>query len=144
MALFPVELATIVSLVLVAVVIAYAVTVGYYRRRVAELADARDREESRRRSLSTTYGRISEQFAPFMEDYPHDPQQFRFLGSPIDGVQFTEDKVVLVEFKTNTSRLTPDQARVKRLVEQGRVEWLTFRMTDDAREPEESSLDRWG
>ncbi len=131
MAVFPLDLNILASLALLVLAIAYALTVGHYRRRVAELAEARDEEESRRRSLSTTYGRISEQFAPFMEDYPHDPQSFRFLGSPIDGVQFTEDKVVLVEFKTNTSRLTPEQARVKRLVEQGRVEWLTFRMTDD-------------
>lgn len=155
MAVFPFEFTVLASLALLVLAVVFAVAVGRYRRRIRELEREADQEASRRRSLSATYGNITEQFAPFMEDYPYDPTGFRFLGSPVDGVQFQQDKVVLVEFKSNTSRLSADQARIKRLVEQGRVEFLTFRMEEDEdagvpeglgprdpRDPDES-LDRW-
>jgi predicted Holliday junction resolvase-like endonuclease len=133
---------TLLSLVLIAVTVAFAVTVGHYRRRLEAVEEERDEEEFRRRSLATTYGKITEQFAPLLDAYPWDSQDFRFLGSPIDGVQFADDRVVFVEFKTNESSLSPTQSEVKRMVERGDVEWRTFRV--DAEEgPDEESLDRW-
>jgi len=42
-------------------------------------------------SQSVRYGKITEQFLPFMDDFPFEPDQFRFLGSPIDGIAFGED-----------------------------------------------------
>jgi predicted Holliday junction resolvase-like endonuclease len=62
-----------------------------------------------------------------MENYPYDPQYFRFLGSPIDGIQFEEDRVVFVEFKSNRSRLSKRQQRVRELIEAGEVYWEEFR-----------------
>lgn len=87
-------------------------------------------ERSRRRSQSTRYGRLTEQFAPFMQDYPHDPAGFRFLGSPVDGVQFNGDEVIFVEFKAGRSRLTQAQRRLRDQVEAGRVGWLEFRVEE--------------
>lgn len=81
-----------------------------------------------KQSLSTKYGKMSEQFMPFLKDYPYNPQDFRFLGSPIDGVQFTENKVVFTEFKTSNAKLTEKQENIKRLVNQGKVEWMEFRI----------------
>ena len=118
------------SLLVVAAALALVIVVRAYGDRVAKLK-ARVRElESSRQSLATTYGRITEQWAPFMAGYPHDPRNFRFLGSPVDGVQFEEDRIVFVEFKANGSRLTASQKRYRELVEQGRVEWLEFRLQD--------------
>jgi Predicted secreted endonuclease distantly related to archaeal Holliday junction resolvase len=99
-------------------------------RRGSRLRAELDDEEYRRQSLSTTYGRITEQWFPLMEAYPYDPQEFRFLGSPVDGVQFEEDRIVFVEFKANKSRLSEKQKRIKRLVEAGEVYWEEFRFTD--------------
>ena len=99
-------------------------------RRIRRLEDTLDNELSRQRSLSTTYGRITEQWFPLMDAYPYDPQGFRFLGTPIDGIQFEEDRVVIVEFKTNRSRLSENQKRIKRLVEEGHVYWEEFRFSD--------------
>lgn len=65
-----------------------------------------------------------------MNQYPYNPWGFRFLGSPIDGVQFEEDRVVLVEFKANRSRLSDGQKRIKKLVEDGHVYWEEFHFTD--------------
>jgi predicted Holliday junction resolvase-like endonuclease len=100
--------------------------VGRLRTLAARLED----EEYRRQSLSTTYGRITEQWFPLMPDYPYDPQNFRFLGSPVDGVQFEEDRIVFVEFKANRSRLSKNQEHYRRLIEEGYVYWEEFRFMD--------------
>lgn len=99
--------------------------------RARTLSARLDEELSRQKSLSTTYGRITEQWFPLMDAYPYDPQGFRFLGTPIDGVQFEEDRIVFVEFKANRSGLSPVQRRIRRLVEEGYVYWEEFRFTDD-------------
>ena len=99
--------------------------------RVRLLSGRLEETEFQKRSLSTTYGRITEQWFPLMEEYPYDPQGFRFLGSPIDGVQFEEDRIVFVEFKTNRSRLSENQKRLKKLIEQGEVYWEEFRFTEE-------------
>ncbi len=100
-------------------------------RRIAALRDDLEDELSRQKSLSTTYGRITEQWFPLMDAYPYDAQGFRFLGSPVDGVQFEEDRIVFVEFKANRSDLSRTQRRLKRLVQEGHVYWEEFRFTDD-------------
>ena len=81
-----------------------------------------------KRSQSTRYGQISEQFAPFMASWPWDPKEFRFIGTPVDGIQFTPDGVYIVEVKTNSSRLSPVQQLVKAHVEAGRVSWKEVRI----------------
>lgn len=67
-------------------------------------------------SLSAKYGKMTEQFMPFLKDFPYDPQNFRFLGSPIDGIQFNDDKIIFIEFKTNNSRLSDRQKQIAELV----------------------------
>ncbi len=113
---------------LIVSVLVLVVVVRRYNDRVADLRDEVAQLKTAKSSLSTTYGRITEQFAPFMESYPYESRNFRFLGSPIDGVQFEKDRIIFVEFKTNTSRLTADQQRYRDMVQQGRVEWLEFRL----------------
>ena len=81
-----------------------------------------------KKSQSSRYGKMTEQFLPFLDEYPYDPRDFRFLGTPIDGVQFEDDKVVLVEFKTAGSQLSVKQKNVRRLVEEGRVEFEEHRI----------------
>jgi len=100
-------------------------------KRLRALTVRLEDEAYRRQSLSTTYGRITEQWFPLMPDYPYDPQNFRFLGSPIDGVQFEDDRIVFVEFKANRSRLSKSQEHYKRLIEEGYVYWEEFRFAHD-------------
>ncbi len=105
-----------------------------YRRGVTPWKEEAKEARHRKRSLSTTYGRITEQFAPFMDRYPYEPQRFRFIGSPIDGVQFTDDAVYIVEIKSAGSTLTAKQRRIKQLVEDGHVFWYEFEV-NDGRQP---------
>ena len=87
------------------------------------------REGSLRRSESTRYGQITEQFMPFISEYPYDSKQFRFLGSPIDGVQFEEDKIVMIEFKSVGSQLSTRQRRIRNLVREGKVDFQEIRVS---------------
>ncbi|HEV2473354.1 MAG TPA: Holliday junction resolvase-like protein [Chthonomonadales bacterium] len=88
-------------------------------------------ERMRQKSISASYGRISEQWFPLMERYPYDSSNFRFLGTPIDGVQFEADRILFVEFKSRTSELSPLQKRLKRLVQEGRVQWEEFHFLEE-------------
>lgn len=79
-------------------------------------------------SLSTKYGKMTEQFMPFLDNYPYDPYRFRFIGSPIDGIQFEDDRIIFVEFKTHTSRVTATQERIRHLVDNRQVVWEEYRI----------------
>lgn len=117
--------------ILAALCLVLLLMVLYYKRKVDALAEQVEEELSRQRSLSTTYGRITEQWFPLLGEYPYDPQEFRFLGSPVDGVQFNEDSIILVEFKANKSRLSEKQKHIKKLVEDGQVYWEEFHFTEE-------------
>jgi predicted Holliday junction resolvase-like endonuclease len=97
-----------------------------YRTVIIPLRNRIDEILHQKQSLSTTYGKITEQFAPFMKSYPFSPENFRFIGSPIDGIQFEDDRILFVEFKTNRSKLSKEQKRIKDLVKSKRVEWFEF------------------
>ncbi len=79
-------------------------------------------------SMSSLYGKTMEEFAPFMKKYKHDPKKFRFIGSPIDGIQFDDDKIVFVEFKASSSKLSDVQRKIRDLVKQKKVYFEEFRM----------------
>lgn len=89
--------------------------------------------EAQQRSEAVLTGKLGEQFAPFSTDFPFEPADARFLGSPIDFVVFDGasdarlgrssalKRIVLVDIKTGNARLTPVQRRIKECVEAGRV-----------------------
>ena len=75
-------------------------------------------------------GLIAEQFAPFTKKFDElgwDLQEFKFLGRPVDGVQFQDDEVIIVEFKTGAAQLTPRQKNIKRLISEGKVRFEEIR-----------------
>lgn len=81
-----------------------------------------------KQSQSTKYGKLAEQWIPFMDSFPYNPQNFRFIGSPIDGVAFEEDCVYFCEFKFSGSGLSEKERKIKKLVEEGKVKWIEFRL----------------
>ena len=107
------------------------VVVLYYRRKVDRLEDLLLEQDTRTRSLSTVYGQISEQWFPLMDRFPYDSRGFRFIGSPVDGIQFEEDRIVFCEFKSNRSALSPAQKRIKQLVQSRQVYWEEFHFRND-------------
>lgn len=79
---------------------------------------------SKKQSLSTRYGQIFEQLVPFAESFPYDVKNFRFIGDPIDGIVFDENKVVFCEIKLHKSQLTSRQRKIRDLIKDKKVEWL--------------------
>ena len=110
-----------------ALVIGVILVIALFRLWRTALSDLRT-ARSTNQSLSTRYGKLSEQFMPFVSSYPWDPQQFRFIGSPIDGIQFEDDRIILVEFKTATSKFSSRQRSIRDQVRDGRVEFEEFRL----------------
>jgi len=100
------------------------------------------RKDSVNRSRSTLKGRISEQMAPLLPEFPFSPADARFIGNPIDFVVFdgyTKAKdekgdaisVVLVEVKKGKGKLTRVESLIKKAVEEGRVSWRTVVLMDE-------------
>ena len=104
----------------VALALALVAALQLYKRLKQELF--------RKRSLSSKYGKLTEQFLPLVDSFPWDPGNFRFLGSPIDGVQFEDDRIILVEFKAANSRLSPLQGHIRDLVNDGKVGFEVVRV----------------
>ena len=88
-----------------------------------------------KQSLSVKYGKMTEQFFPFMKDYKYDPAKFRFLGTPIDGVQFEDDRVIFIEFKTGKGELSELQRKIKHIVESKKVDFeeIKIKYTQDGK-----------
>ena len=83
---------------------------------------------SQKRSGEVRRGLMTEQWLPLVDPYPWDPQNFRFIGSPIDGVQFEDDRVIFVEFKSGSSQLSDRQTRIRELVNAGKVDFREVRL----------------
>lgn len=116
------------TLILIGIIAGLAIMVALFYT-LWQGASSRLRQVSFQKvSLSTKYGKMAEQFMPFLKEYPYDPQNFRFLGTPVDGIQFSEDKISFIEFKTADSRLSGNQQRIRELVDRGKIEWLEFRI----------------
>lgn len=84
---------------------------------------------SQKKSSEVVLGQISEQLAPFLDTFPvEDPQQITFLGQPLDYVYFGKDKISFIEVKSGNSRLSAKQRRLRDLIKEGKVEFITHRI----------------
>lgn len=81
-----------------------------------------------KQSQSVKYGQMSEQFMPFLKEYPYNSQEFKFIGKPIDGIQFENDKIIFIEFKTNSSRMSEKQINIKKIIEEKEVYFKEVRI----------------
>jgi len=91
----------------------------------------RDAIERSARSLS---GKALEKFVPFLERFPYDAHDVRWLGDPVDLIIFdgysrgNPKKVVFCEVKSRESKLSKKQNAIKKIVEGRAVEWDEFRV----------------
>lgn len=86
---------------------------------------------NQKKSSEVRLGQIGEHLAPFLTDWPWDSKNFRFLGNPVDGIQFNEDGVVFIEIKTGKSQLSKSQRVVRDLIKEGKIKWAEFRIGKD-------------
>jgi len=94
------------------------------------------RQDAIQRSLAVTAGKVYEQLVPYLPNFPFNPKDVRFLGSPVDFVVFDGlsdgqvTRIVFVEVKTGDAQLSGRERRVRDAVQQARVEWHELRGLD--------------
>lgn len=85
------------------------------------------------RSQAVTAGKVYEQLVPYLPDFPFNPKDVRFLGTPVDLVVFdglsegAVRRIVFVEVKTANADLSARERRVRDAVNARRVEWSEVR-----------------
>jgi predicted Holliday junction resolvase-like endonuclease len=78
-------------------------------------------------------GKFTEQMVPYFPDFRYDPTEVRFIGSPVDMIVFPglargePEEIVILEVKTNKGQLTPQQRKIRQLIEDGMVRWDEIR-----------------
>jgi predicted Holliday junction resolvase-like endonuclease len=98
------------------------------------------RRDAAERSGRVLSGRVLERFSPLLKDFPFDPHDAVWIGNPVDFVIFdglSKDRqdagglkrVVLVEVKSGSGKLSRRQRKIKDIVEGGHVEWEMYRVT---------------
>jgi predicted Holliday junction resolvase-like endonuclease len=93
------------------------------------------RRDALLRSRAVIAGKVVEQLTPYLPDFPFNPKDARFLGSPVDLVVFdgldegAVRRVVFVEVKTNGGTLSERERDLRDAVRARRVEWLEWRTT---------------
>jgi len=107
-----------------------------------DCADKLNKTVHQKKSSEVRLGKIGENLAPFTEGWPWDPNNFRFLGSPIDGIQFTQDMIYLVEIKTGKARLSKYQTKCKELVTSGKITFVTYRIGEEGTEITEFPIEK--
>ena len=75
-----------------------------------------------------------EKLVPFLDTFPFDPHDVRWLGDPIDLVIFNGrskgelKEIVLCEVKSGESKLNEIQRKIKDLVERKKIRWEEFKI----------------
>jgi len=111
------------ELILLVLLILVSLLAFIFYNRLLALESKMSQLASEKQSQSTRYGLLAEQWLPLSKDFPFDPANFRFIGSPIDGIAFEDDCIYFCEFKFANSKLSEKERKIKQLVEEKKVEW---------------------
>ena len=80
--------------------IALTVAIGYYfiNRELNKTIKQKEEEFKKllgqKKSSEVRLGQISENLAPFLDDFKYNPKRAHFLGQPIDYIIFEDDEVI--------------------------------------------------
>ena len=81
------------------------------------------------KSQAVTMGKVTEHFIPFLPEFNYNPQDARFIGSPIDFVVFDGlsegdlRQITFVEVKSGSSTLTKRERWVRNVIQEGKITW---------------------
>ena len=117
----------IVLALLVAAIIILLILLIRQFKITAKLNEALQQFTTDIKSQQVKYGKAWEKFAPFMKNFKYEPNDFKFIGEPIDGVVFGREKIVFLEIKAGGSKLSQRQKAIKEMVDKKRVEWEEIR-----------------
>ena len=97
-------------------------------------AEANIRADAIRRSSAVVSGKVTEHLAPYMDAFPYNPKDARFMGTPVDLIVFdgmNEDalrEIIFLEVKCGSSSLSTRERRIRDAVRAKRVMWKEFRV----------------
>jgi len=87
-------------------------------------------------------GKFTEQMAPYLPDFKYDPTEARFIGSPVDLIVFPglsrgePEEIVIMEIKAGrTAQLTPQERKIRQLIEDGMVRWELLQKPSELEAP---------
>jgi predicted Holliday junction resolvase-like endonuclease len=87
------------------------------------------REDAILKSQAVTMGKVTEHFVPFLPEFEYNPQDARFIGSPIDFVVFDGlsegdlRQITFVEVKSGGATLTRRERWVRNVIQEGKITW---------------------
>lgn len=95
----------------------------------------RIRKDAIERSARTLSGKTLEKLIPFLDKFPYNAHDLRWLGDPVDFIIFdgyssekSPKQIVFCEVKSGKSNLSKVQNEIKELVEKKKVKWFEFRI----------------
>src|SRR3954464_3119967 len=104
--------------------------IAYFYTQAWKAKYTRDiRKDSVERSRATISGQVHEQLLPYLPDFPFNPKDVRFLGSPVDLLVFDGlsngklERIVFVEIKTGNATLNTRERQVRDMVLARGVSW---------------------
>lgn len=87
---------------------------------------------SQKKSSETKLGQVAEHLIPFIDGFPYNPSDCKFLGMPIDYVVFDFDagEITFLEIKTGKARESERQKKIKNMVKTGKVYYKCLRLNE--------------
>ena len=100
------------------------------------------RTDAVKRSQSVTRGKVTECLIPYFPDFPYNPKDARFLGTPVDLIVFDGlsdadevENVVFIEIKTGkAAALSKRERAVRECIKAGRVQYTIIHQSFDENE----------
>jgi predicted Holliday junction resolvase-like endonuclease len=96
------------------------------------------RNDAIKRSGEVTRGKVFEQFIPFFPNFPYNPKEARFLGTPVDLIVFkglsdnNVTEVVFIEVKTGkTANLTRRERSLKQCIDSKAVRYKIIQLSNN-------------
>ena len=111
------------------------------RQRDSELATEVEKNRklnSSKISQSVKVGLVVENLAPLLAEFPYDSKKVRGLYNPIDFIVFEDEEIVFVEVKSQNSKLSQKQKKIRDMVKNGKVRFEVFKVKDSGIEIEKA------
>lgn len=87
-----------------------------------------DELTSEKKTLQSSLDKGKKKLASYKNKYPYSIENFRFIGTPIDGIQFENHQILFVKIKSEEAKLTIKQNQIKKLIKEGNVRWFEFKI----------------
>jgi predicted Holliday junction resolvase-like endonuclease len=129
----------LIAIIIIAIILTYFITRLAFERKFRRWQEVEIEQRKKaiqdgiNKSRAVLGGKFTEQMAPYLPDFKYDPTEARFIGSPIDLIVFPglaqgePREIVIMEIKTGASQLSPQENKIRQLVESGMVRWEVLR-----------------